>query len=471
MNPENATPTNTATFALRGMGGKSRVIVTAIAGVVAICAIAAIVAFAIRTGRELQVASIVIALFGFLVSLRWPLVPLFVLAVLIPFEEVVVISDLGSLSRYASIMFIVAYGIPRLGRLTFRAMPVAGWGYIAWAVFSANWAIDPAASFDRIPVVVLLFVDTVLLASLVVDRPTVIRPLLWAYSLSAAATAVLGIGVLVAAGGLVGQGERVAGLADQDPAYFAAILVPALVFGLYEFLYVRWLVPSAVVIFVCTVGIVISGTRGAWLSVVVVVTLFILPRLEPVRRVAAIAVVLALLMLTLQIPGVADLVGERTDTALSTGGAGRTDIWTIGLRIFDSAPWTGVGLANFQIANTPELAREVTISARSGTAVTSLVAHNIVIGTLAELGAVGTVLLGVFLIPLALRRGWGPEAAVVQAALASLVIVALFIDLTGRKEFWLFIGLACGLTYLARREASRPRRQTVLHAFGQSQTE
>jgi O-antigen ligase len=181
---------------------------------------------------------------------------------------------------------------------------------------------------------------------------------------------------------------------------------------------------------------------------VVVVLVFILPRLEPARRVAAVSVALVVLVITLQIPGVASLILTRTDTALATGGAGRTDIWTVGLGIFGSAPWTGVGLANFSIANTPERVRDIAVTTGTAETLANLRAHNIVISTLGELGLVGIVMLAVFLLPLIVRRGWGPDAPLVQTALGSLMVMAFFLDLLERKEVWFLIGMACGLAYL-----------------------
>jgi O-antigen ligase len=77
--------------------------------------------------------------------------------------------------------------------------------------------------------------------------------------------------------------------------------------------------------------------------------------------------------------------------------------------------------------------------------------HNIVLGTTGELGVIGIVMLAMFLGPLVLRAGWGPYGPVVQAILASLMVSALFMDiLSNRKQVWLVIGLAAGLTYLRR---------------------
>ena len=193
-----------------------------------------------------------------------------------------------------------------------------------------------------------------------------------------------------------------------------------------------------------------SGTRGAWLAVVVVVALFVLPQLPGRKRVAAIVAVVVLVVAAYQLPGVADLIAERSGNALSTGGAGRADIWTVAAQIYQSAPVLGVGFANFPIAYTPEA-----VAAASITSVYRLevgnAPHNVVVGTAVELGPIGLVLLAGFLGPLVLRRGWGPDAATIQAALASLLVVALFLDVLGnRKQVWLIIGLAAGLGYLAR---------------------
>ena len=162
--------------------------------------------------------------------------------------------------------------------------------------------------------------------------------------------------------------------------------------------------------------------------------------------------VLLLFAVTLQLPGTAELVAQRTDVAISSGGSGRTDIWSVGIRIFESAPVAGVGFANFPIAFTPEQLRAAAVSSEIGT---GRGPHNIVIGTLGELGLIGLVLLALFVLPLVLRRGWGPEASVVQASLASLMIDALFLDIvSNRKQVWLVLGIAAGLAYRGSRDAA-----------------
>ena len=426
-------------------------------GGLTLVAIVGIVGYSTRTDRELQAAAALGAAFVVLMSIRWPLVPLFALVVLIPIEEAVVLGDIGSLSRYAEILFIVAYGLPRLGRLTIRAIPLPGWAYVAWAIFSVTWAIDPTASWVLITPLLLLSLMALMTAAAVVERPAIVRPLLWTYSLSASATAVVGIHSFATSGGL---GDRSAAIANQNPAFFAAILLPAFVFGLNEMLHGRRLFLSGSITLVTALAILASGTRGAWVSVAVVIVVFILPRLPAARRVVASAAIVAALLITLQLPGVANFVGDRADTAISTGGAGRADIWTVGIGIGVDHPVTGVGLANFAIAVTPERIRDTTAAGPDAAGIANFAAHNIVIGTFGELGIIGLVLLTAFVLPLILRSGWGPNAVVVQASLASIFVLALFLDVMNRKEVWLFIGLACGLAYLARHGgpiARRPR--------------
>ena len=85
-----------------------------------------------------------------------------------------------------------------------------------------------------------------------------------------------------------------------------------------------------------------------------------------------------------------------------------------------------------------------------------------IVGPAAELGLVGLALLTLFILPLIIRPGWGPDGPLVQAILAALMIDALFIDIFGyRKEVWIAIGLASGLAYLARQE--RRGRDAATH--------
>ena len=312
-----------------------------------VLAVGIAVGFAVATGYLVQAVGIAVGVAAFGLSVRWPLIPLFAFATLIPVEEVVVLGNLGTLSRLAAILFIVTYGLPRLRRLHAGAMPPAAWGFVGWSIFSVGWAIDGGVALQQVPVLVLLFITAILIASAVVDRPTIVRPLLWAYSLSAGATAVVGTYKYLAGSVPISTNDRVSALQDQNPAYYATLLLPALIFCLFELIANRQKIVSITIAGASSAAILASGTRAAWLSAGLVIVGFVLPRISPGRRVAAIGLGLALSLVALQLPGISAVVIERADIALSSGGAGRTDIWSVGLTIYETAPLSGVGLGNF----------------------------------------------------------------------------------------------------------------------------
>jgi O-antigen ligase len=409
--------------------------------IVGLVVLAVVVAQATRLGMLPLAMGLALAALVTLVSFRYPLAPLILFVAMIPIEEVVTIDGLGTISRLAAILFALTYGVPRLGRLAFGAIPPAGWAYVVWSFLSLGWALSPATAWPQLFTLVQLFLIAILVADVVVQRPAIVRPLMWVYSVSAAATALIGIEDFIA------MGSRTAAIEGQDPAQFAAVLVPAIIFGLYEVLNGDRRILAGAVALVTTAGVVVSGTRGAWLAVVVVVLIFILPRLPLRRQVLAIATMIVIGLVTIQIPGVADLLAERAGNAVSSGGAGRTDIWTTGIAIYVANPVLGVGYANFPVANTLDVARAADV--RLGHVGSG--PHDLVIGTIVELGPIGLLLLALFVLPLVLRRGWGPDAAMVQAALSSLLLAALFVDIvSNRKQVWLLIGFAAGLAMLKR---------------------
>jgi O-antigen ligase len=442
------TALSAATRRTRVFDGRGRAAAAQIIGAIAVGFVAAFVAATMDPVIAVSLGGGVALV---LLGLRWPLLPLFVFVALVPIEDTLNIGGLGTLSRWSGIVFAGVYAIPRIGRLVPGALPLTVWAYVGWAVLSVAWAVDPGVAQGELQTLVQLAIIGFLIADVVIHDPTVVRPLLWAYSISTAATAAIGIGTYLI-GGLAADG-RAAAIANQNPAQFASLLLPTLIFGLHELLNRRHVAASGLVALLCMAGIVVSGTRSVWTAAALVTFLLLLPRLGIRRAIVALAVVGVLVLATFQIPGVAGLVAERTGSAASSGGAGRTDIWAVGIEIFESSPVIGLGYANFPVAFTATVIRSANVTVDIGA---GRGPHNVIIGTAGELGIVGLVLLALFILPLVLRRGWGPDALVVQAILASLMIDALFLDiLSNRKQVWVAIGLAAGLAYLARQARQR----------------
>ena len=285
----------------------------------ALLGVLAVAALATRQGVvPIALGAVAIAITALLGS-RWPLLPLVVFAVLIPIEDVVVIEGLGTLSRIAGLLFAVMYAAPRLGSLKLRAIPTAGWAYLAWAMVSLGWAINPEVAWAHVATLLQLFIIALLVANFVAERPAIVRPVLWGYSLSAAATALIGIQSYLALGLAT---YRSSAIQDQDVAQFAAVLLPAFFFGLYEAINGQWQILGGAITLITAAGIVVSGTRGAWVAVAAVLLLIVLPGLTMRRRVASVAIILIAGAILYQVPGIPDLVAERSGNAVSTGGAG-----------------------------------------------------------------------------------------------------------------------------------------------------
>ncbi len=421
--------------------------------ILGILASGAIVGAAVLTRGLLPAAGLAGALLVIVASLRWPLMLLYVYVFLIPLEELIVLGPFGTVTRIAGVLFIVAYALPRIGRLRLTAMPSAAWAYLGWAILSIVWALDPTVAMAEAAVLILLFAIGTVIAIVVVERPSVVGPLMWTYSVSATIIALYGLLLF-----LMGQtidGNRIAALPGQDPAYYAALLLPALAFSLDRLVQGRDLAPSAAVAIITLTGVVVSGTRGAWVSAGIVILFFVLPRISTPKRIIAVLGMLIVLLGSLQVPAVSSLLTERTEIAVSSGGAGRTDIWTVGIGIIKQAPIVGVGLANFPTAYTAELVRDSDVGVYSAENPAHRNSHSIIIGTMGELGIIGFAFLCLLILPLVFRPGWGVDAVAIQSALVALVMSALFLDIINRKQFWLIVGLACGLAYVARSERLR----------------
>lgn len=423
-------------------------------GWIAVITTVAAVGLAARLSLMTQVASVVAAGCFVLLSLRYPLLPLFAFAALIPLDEALFVEGFGPLGRFAGLAFAVAYAVPRLGRLRLGAMPVPGWLFAGWVLLSLVWALEPGVTMRQLPTFVQLFAITVLIADAVSRQPTLVRPLLLTYSVAAGLTGALAIASYV--GGGVTVQDRVSAFADQDVAQFAAILLPALVFALHELVDRRWVLLNGAIAAITLVAILLSGTRGAWVSIIVVLGLLVLPRLHGPARLRMIGLTALGIALALQLPGVGEAVVQRSETALSSGGAGRTDLWSVGVSIWADEPLTGVGYGNFPEAFTGERIRETDVEAGLSP---GRGPHNLVLGTLGELGIVGLAALAAFILPLSRAASTSSAALTLQAGLASLLIAGMFLDLDRRKELWLLLGLAAGLHAAAKRSRSRPEAE------------
>jgi O-antigen ligase len=409
---------------------------------VALLVTPALVAAAVQRGVLELVAVGVAGIAGIVLTIARPRLVLFTYVALIPLEPLLIVGA-GTIPRAVAAVFFAGYLLRTLGRLKFEVVPAAGWAYLVWAVASILWAVDPSASMEQVVTLVQLFAIMLVVADLTVDDPPIVRDVLFVFTASATLTAMVAIAAALVGGSIVG--ERLGAFENQDVAQFAALLVPAFFFVLVEILDRKRVVLAGGALAIVSGAILLSGTRSAWVAIGVGFAFAVLPRLGA-RRLVPLSIFLIAAVALFAVDDLRTAIVDRLSTALSSGGAGRIDIWTVGMNIFTAHPLAGVGYGSFPAAFTPEIIRDTDIPGLDVNVLDPGAGpHSLVIGTLAELGIVGMVLLAAFLVTT--LRGPGLRAVTaLHATVIALLTQSLFLDVMNRKHLWLMIALVLGLS-------------------------
>lgn len=430
---------------LRKLNRPARIAILAVAG----AGLSVLVAFLTVRGA----LTLALTAFGggaaLALAFRYPRQALLVYAATIPLETVQ-IEGFATISRLIGAAFFVGYVLARRGIRPDAIRPSA-WLFVGLACLSVLWTVDLGGTFSSLLTLLQLFAVTILIADAVSREPAIVRPILWSYSAAASVTAILAI-VAYATNRALLVSDRAGAFAQQDVAQFSALMVPAVLFLITQLVRGDRRVLAACGTTLCGVAVLVSGTRSAWLAIVVALLLVVLPRMRPSQIVWLAVVAGSVAIATIQLPGVADVVTGRLESAATTGGSGRLDIWAVGLSIIGAHPLVGVGYGAFPAAFTSDVIRSVSTPGLDA-AVLSVgrASHSILLGTGGELGLLGLLLLSWLMIDLLLLPGIAPWGSLVQGIVLAVLTQALFLDVLGRKQVWLAIGLAFGLEFARRR--------------------
>lgn len=376
-------------------------------------------------------------------ALRAPLIfPFCFFVLLVPFDNLLVTGSFGSVTKLiamvsgAAILFWLLY----TKRAVVPDRAILWWGlFIAWIFASLLWAIDPTLAYTHI--ITLLSLFTLYLA--VSFMPVSQRSLAVTLVAVCAGGALAGIyggwlfhrGVDVSSDGrlMLTSGDRL-----LDPNQFAASLILPFVIALAGVTTARnWITRGAAIVTVLLVaiGIAICGSRGGLLGICLAFAYITIRS----RRHRAVYAFTGLFGLGAVLAAYGNVLA-RFSTAASSGGAGRTSIWGIGLAAFKASPLFGYGYSNFPLAYdkffllVPE--HYFTHWDRAP--------HDLLLQTGTELGLVGLVLLGITLwnqfrvlriIPPDHRLY--PIRIALEAAYVGLALASLFLDMLEFKYLWL----------------------------------
>lgn len=381
---------------------------------------------------------------------------------------VTVVKLAGAVLVLAWLLLIVRRKVPVL----LLDHPFVSAGLIAfpvWAFISALWAQDAGAAVSSS----LRYAQNVLLVFIVYSalrRPLDFRRLVWAYIAGALISLILALAAGPTASSTGSGSYRLGGrFGAGDPNWFAALLLPALVFAAFLLVTERaraTRVALAGLVFLFTIGLLQTESRGGIVALAAtgVASIFVAGR---VRGRALIATALVAIVGVTYFGFIASPASRARVTRLnSADSSGRNDLWRIGLAMADDHLVLGVGSGNFTVVSPRYAERAFDIVNINYVVDTPKVTHNTYLNVADELGIPGlaifaTIVWGAFVSAFAAIRAFarsgdlGMEMVARAIVLGSIgmLVASFFFSGLYQKQLWLFIGAAMALSSVARSSA------------------
>lgn len=363
-------------------------------------------------------------------------------------------------------------GLPSAWAGPARGIPVALGLLLAWLSLSMVWAREPALAGEKVWEQLVAAAAFVVVATSLRSRRDIQFVLL-----GFIAGAVLSVGIGLAANGLQGGSSayetatstegRLQGGAG-DPNFLAAGVIPALIFALGLFAvmrdpFVRLGLATSVAIL--TFGLFATQSRGGLVAAAVA----LLGALAVMRgrRGPLVATILVIGSVGVGWAAANPSAVERLTTS-DQGGNGRSELWTVAVRMATDRPVLGVGLNNYR-----EYSRDYTRDVGTLRFVRLIaedphVVHNTYLQLLAETGVPGLALLLLVagLILRTMRRasqrlraiGERELSLLADCAFISLLSVlasSFFISNLSDWRSWFVAGLGPAFWLLARQRTSQ----------------
>jgi putative inorganic carbon (HCO3(-)) transporter len=340
--------------------------------------------------------------------------------------------------------------------------------FLAWTVLSVAWAKSPGAVLTATSSWALIL----LLLPIVYAAIRTRRHALWLVGiLVVGATLAALYGMLFARADALAQGtSRLAG-AGLDANYLASLLVSGVVLAT-ALASIRTLPPAARICaagaaVVVLVALIDTVSRGGMFGLGAAMLAGILCAGRG-RRLALLTVTAAIALWVVgYYATVASPAARARITSVQDRGAGRVDIWTVGWRMVEAHPITGVGAGNFPNTAIDYLFRPGALPFSAFIVDRPHVAHNMYLEVLADLGVVGlSLFLGIvgFLLSCAgraareFRRTGDRTMEIVSRALivatAGILATDFFISDQFSKPLWIQLALCPCLLAIARRSAA-----------------
>jgi len=328
--------------------------------------------------------------------------------------------------------------------------------FVAWSAISVAWADSSGtavSSTSRFLLDVLLF--PIVFGA--IRQRDQFRWIVAAFVIGAVMSAVVGL--------LQSGGSRLAG-GIGDPDTEAALLAAALMLdvGLIATLRSGSAARSLAVVgaLIMVAGLLATGSRGGFVALAAVLVAAVLFGGRWRGRAAGLMLVAAVLIPFYLFAFASSAAVQHLGSSSSTG---RTDLWKVGIKMWEANPIVGVGSGNFETASIHYVQQAGPITRADLIVDTPHVAHNTYLEIVDELGVPGFLMFLVIVIgSLAAamraariyeRRGdtaFELMARALVLALIALLTADFFISNEYEHLLWLLLALAPALLAVARSE-------------------
>jgi O-antigen ligase len=423
-----------------------------------------------------------IGLGGLLVVLQHPplLAPVAIVTVCV---EGIVVSGVAVTRLLApcALLLVLAELLRGGARIRVAAPLLWAAAYTLWAFASALWTTSLDGTRFLLQSLLIALIFMLLFAALVDSERTLSRVM---YVFAFTAGLIGGLSVLAFGSGTesflgleLTQAGRSQGLVD-DPDFFAAmqlVAVPLVLVLANETSSHRMRLALYMSLFAILASVFTSLSRGAFLALLVLALLLVATkpqRLFQSRRQKALTLLVASfgMVLFFSRPYVRGEVVQRAESIYApknkdeASGAGRTNLWKAAEKITGEHPLTGIGYGSFIYVSEELLLRTPGVDPlllQNRNEGDNFVAHNTYLGTSAELGITGLILLvGLMISAGATLRATARRAQEAGAHFLSRVSHALFMGLCAwavtsiflsgetARMLWIIVGLSLALAKL-----------------------
>ena len=358
--------------------------------------------------------------------------------------------------------------------------PLIGFSLIAfqiWTLATALWAEDPGVAVSSS----LRYGQNIVLFFIVYSALQEARHYRWLV-IAFGGTALVSLLIALASGPqetaapvTALHSNRLTGrYGAGDPNWFAALLLPALIFCLFWLVVERRRAARVALLALASlfiVGIFMTESRGGLVALAAagLFACFVAGRW---RTRAVLATALAVVVCVAYFGVIASPESRARVTRLNAqGSSGRNDLWRVGVAMAADHPILGVGAGNFTLVSPRYAARPPDIVNVDYVVDTPKVTHNTYLNIVDDLGIPGLLFFGLIIGGTfgaasagirALARVGDVEMEVLARAvvLGSLGMLAAAFFFSGeyQKQLWLLLGASAALPSVANRMSSRVRK-------------